>query len=159
MANYLDLIFSDPKLAKQMAAGPIDPIAFNNHLDTLAAANSPSMAQALNPSLVAPDVPVQDLSGAATTPATAPPAMAGAATTPATTPPAKAGAATTPPVAERTVSPAMLASILSATQKTPAQPSAAPAAPAAGRGYAPLQGGTGTQRFTAPGFFKALYPR
>lgn len=145
MANYLDLIFSDPKLAKQMAAGPIDPTAFNNHLDTLAAANSPSMAQALNPSLVAPDVPVQDLSGAATTPAT--------------TPPAKAGAATTPPVAERTVSPAMLASILSATQKTPAQPHAAPATPAAGRGYAPLQGGTGTQRFTAPGFFKALYPR
>ena len=147
MANYLDLIFSDPKLAKQMAAGPIDPTAFNNHLDTLAAANSPSMAQALNPSLVAPDVPVQDLSGAATTPATAPPAKAAATTTPATT-----------PVAERTVSPAMLASILSATQKTPAQPSAAPA-PAAGRGYAPLQGGTGTQRFTAPGFFKALYPR
>ena len=147
MANYLDLIFSDPKLAKQMAAGPIDPTAFNNHLDTLAAANSPSMAQALNPSLVAPDVPVQDLSGAATTPATAPPAKAAATTTPATT-----------PVAERTVSPAMLASIFSATQKTPAQPSAAPA-PAAGRGYAPLQGGTGTQRFTAPGFFKALYPR
>ena len=148
MANYLDLIFSDPKFAKQMAAGPIDPTAFNNHLDTLAAANSPSMAQALNPSLVAPDVPVQDLSGAATTPATAPPAKAGAATTPATT-----------PVAGRTVSPAMLASIFSATQKTPAQPHAAPAAPAAGRGYAPLQGGTGTQRFTAPGFFKALYPR
>ena len=148
MANYLDLIFSDPKLAKQMAAGPIDPTAFNNHLDTLAAANSPSMAQALNPSLVAPDVPVQDLSGAATTPATAPPAKAGATTAPATT-----------PVAGRTVSPAMLASIFSATQKTPAQPSAAPAAPAAGRGYAPLQGGTGTQRFTAPGFFKALYPR
>jgi len=147
VANYLDLIFSDPKLAKQMAAGPIDPTAFNNHLDTLAAANSPSMAQALNPSLVAPDVPVQDLSGAATTPATAPPAKAAATTTPATT-----------PVAERTVSPAMLASIFSATQKTPAQPSAAPA-PAAGRGYAPLQGGTGTQRFTAPGFFKALYPR
>ena len=131
-----------------MAAGPIDPTAFNNHLDTLAAANSPSMAQALNPSLVAPDVPVQDLSGAATTPATAPPTKAGAATTPATT-----------PVAERTVSPAMLASILSATQKTPAQPHAAPATPAAGRRYAPLQGGTGTQRFTAPGFFKALYPR
>ena len=131
-----------------MAAGPIDPTAFNNHLDTLAAANSPSMAQALNPSLVAPDVPVQDLSGAATTPATAPPAKAGATTAPATT-----------PVAGRTVSPAMLASIFSATQKTPAQPSAAPAAPAAGRGYAPLQGGTGTQRFTAPGFFKALYPR
>ena len=148
MANYLDLIFSDPKFAKQMAAGPIDPTAFNNHLDTLAAANSPSMAQALNPSLVAPDVPVQDLSGAATTPATAPTAEAAATTAPATT-----------PVAGRTVSPAMLASIFSATQKTPAQPSAAPAAPAAGRGYAPLQGGTGTQRFTAPGFFKALYPR
>ena len=148
MANYLDLIFSDPKLAKQMAAGPIDPTAFNNHLDTLAAANSPSMAQALNPSLVAPDVPVQDLSGAATTPATAPIAESAATTAPATT-----------PVAGRTVSPAMLASIFSATQKTPAQPSAAPAAPAAGRGYAPLQGGTGTQRFTAPGFFKALYPR
>lgn len=148
MANYLDLIFSDPKLAKQMAAGPIDPTAFNNHLDTLAAANSPSMAQALNPSLVAPDVPVQDLSGAATTPATAPPAKSGAATTPATT-----------PVAERTVSPAMLASILSATQKTPERASAATATPAAGRGYAPLQGGAGTQRFTAPGFFKALYPR
>jgi len=148
VANYLDLIFSDPKLAKQMAAGPIDPTAFNNHLDTLAAANSPSMAQALNPSLVAPDVPVQDLSGAATPAATAPPAKAAATTTPAKT-----------PVAESTVSPAMLASILSATQKTPAQPHAAPAAPAAGRGYAPLQGGTGTQRFTAPGFFKALYPR
>ena len=148
MANYLDLIFSDPKLAKQMAAGPIDPTAFNNHLDTLAAANSPSMAQALNPSLVAPDVPVQDLSGAATTPATAPPAKAAATKTPATT-----------PVAERTVSPAMLASIFSATQKTPERASAAPATPAAGRGYAPLQGGTGTQRFTAPGFFKALYPR
>ena len=148
MANYLDLIFSDPKLAKQMAAGPIDPTAFNNHLDTLAAANSPSMAQALNPSLVAPDVPVQDLSGAATPPATAPIAESAATTAPATT-----------PVAGRTVSPAMLASIFSATQKTPAQPSAAPAAPAAGRGYAPLQGGTGTQRFTAPGFFKALYPR
>ena len=148
MANYLDLIFSDPKLAKQMAAGPIDPTAFNNHLDTLAAANSPSMAQALNPSLVAPDVPVQDLSGAATPPATAPIAESAATTAPATT-----------PVAGRTVSPAMLASIFSATQKTPAQPHAAPAAPAAGRGYAPLQGGTGTQRFTAPGFFKALYPR
>lgn len=148
MANYLDLIFSDPKLAKQMAAGPIDPTAFNNHLDTLAAANSPSMAQALDPSLVAPDVPVQDLSGAATTPATAPTAESAATTAPATT-----------PVAGRTVSPAMLASILSATQKTPAQPHAATAAPAAGRGYAPLQGGTGTQRFTAPGFFKALYPR
>lgn len=148
MANYLDLIFSDPKLAKQMAAGPIDPTAFNNHLDTLAAANSPSMAQALNPSLVAPDVPVQDLSGAATPPATAPIAESAATTAPATT-----------PVAGRTVSPAMLASIFSATQKTPAQPHAAPATPAAGRGYAPLQGGTGTQRFTAPGFFKALYPR
>lgn len=148
MANYLDLIFSDPKLAKQMAAGPIDPTAFNNHLDTLAATNSPSMAQALDPSLVAPDVPVQDLSGAATTPATAPTAESAATTAPATT-----------PVAGRTVSPAMLASILSATQKTPAQPHAAPAAPAAGRGYAPLQGGTGTQRFTTPGFFKALYPR
>ena len=148
MANYLDLIFSDPKLAKQMAAGPIDPTAFNNHLDTLAAANSPSMAQALDPSLVAPDVPVQDLSGAATPAATAPTTEAAATTAPAKT-----------PVAESTVSPAMLASILSATQKTPAQPHAAPAAPAAGRGYAPLQGGTGTQRFTAPGFFKALYPR
>lgn len=148
MANYLDLIFSDPKLAKQMAAGPIDPTAFNSRLDTLAAANSPSMAQALNPSLVAPDVPVQDLSGAATPPATAPTAESAATTAPATT-----------PVAGRTVSPAMLASIFSATQKTPAQPHAATAAPAAGRGYAPLQGGTGTQRFTAPGFFKALYPR
>ena len=148
MANYLDLIFSDPKLARQMAAGPIDPTAFNNHLDTLAAANSPSVAQALNPSLVAPDVPVQDLSGAATLPATAPTAEAAATTAPAKT-----------PVAGSTVSPAMLASIFSATQKTPAQPHAATAAPAAGRGYAPLQGGTGTQRFTAPGFFKALYPR
>ena len=148
MANYLDLIFSDPKLAKQMAAGPIDPTAFNSRLDTLAAANSPSMAQALNPSLVAPDVPVPDLSGAATPTATAPTAESAATTAPATT-----------PVAGRTVSPAMLASIFSATQKTPAQPHAAPAAPAAGRGYAPLQGGTGTQRFTAPGFFKALYPR
>jgi len=148
VANYLDLIFSDPKLAKQMAAGPIDPTAFNSRLDTLAAANSPSMAQALNPSLVAPDVPVQDLSGAATPPATAPTAESAATTAPATT-----------PVAGRTVSPAMLASIFSATQKTPAQPHAATAAPAAGRGYAPLQGGTGTQRFTAPGFFKALYPR
>jgi len=148
VANYLDLIFSDPKLAKQMAAGPIDPTAFNSRLDTLAAANSPSMAQALNPSLVAPDVPVPDLSGAATPTATAPTAESAATTAPATT-----------PVAGRTVSPAMLASIFSATQKTPAQPHAAPAAPAAGRGYAPLQGGTGTQRFTAPGFFKALYPR
>lgn len=157
MANYLDLIFSDPKLAKQMAAGPIDPTAFNSRLDTLAAANSPSMAQALNPSLVAPDVPVQDLSGAATLAATAPTAESAA-----TTAPAKAAATTAPaktPVAESTVSPAMLASIFSATQKTPAQPHAATAAPAAGRGYAPLQGGTGTQRFTAPGFFKALYPR
>jgi len=148
VANYLDLIFSDPKLAKQMAAGPIDPTAFNSRLDTLAAANSPSMAQALNPSLVAPDVPVQDLSGAATPLATAPAVEAAATTAPVTT-----------PVAGRTVSPAMLASIFSATQKTPAQPHAATAAPAAGRGYAPLQGGTGTQRFTAPGFFKALYPR
>jgi len=148
VANYLDLIFSDPKLAKQMAAGPIDPTAFNSRLDTLAAANSPSMAQALNPSLVAPDVPVPDLSGAATPTATAPTAESAATTAPATT-----------PVAGRTVSPAMLASIFSATQKTPAQPHAATAAPAAGRGYAPLQGGTGTQRFTAPGFFKALYPR
>ena len=148
MANYLDLIFSDPKLARQMAAGPIDPTAFNNHLDTLAAANSPSMAQALDPSLVAPDVPVQDLSGAATPSATAPTAESAATTAPATT-----------PVAGRTVSPAMLASIFSATQKTPAQAPVATATPAAGRGYAPLQGGTGTQRFTAPGFFKALYPR
>lgn len=139
MANYLDMMFSDPKLAQQMAAGPVDPVAFNSHLDTLAVVNSPSMAQSLGLGMTTPGVPAETAAMGATAPT--------------------AATAATAPAAGGAVNPAMLASLLSSSQKTAAQPHAPAATPAAGRGYTPLPAGTGTQRFTAPGFFKALYPR
>ena len=142
MANYLDMMFSDPQLAKKLAAGPMDPNAFNLQLDTLDKLNSPSFAQALGTGTVTPVATVEAAPVDTVTPATT-------ATAPAPTVPAKAPTGT--------VNPAMLSALMAATKPT-AQPHVpAAGSPAAGKGFTPLAA-TGKQGGSvAPGFFKALY--
>ena len=140
MLNYLDMMFSDPTLAKKLAAGPMDPNAFNSQLDTAGKLNSPSFAQALGTGAVTPAAPVEAVVGGA-----AAPAVPG-------TSPAPAARAASP-----AVNPAMLSALMAATKPT-AQPNVpAAASPAAGKGFTPLAA-TGKQGGSvAPGFFKALY--
>ena len=149
MLNYLDMMFSDPTLAEKLAAGPMDPNAFNSQLDTVGKLNSPSFAQALGTGAVTPAAPVEAVVGGAAAPAatgtSAAPAVPGTSSTPA----ARA--------ASPAVNPAMLSALMAATKPT-AQPNApAAASPAAGKGFTPLAA-TGKQGGSvAPGFFKALY--
>lgn len=140
MPNYLDMIFSDPTLAKKLAAGPMDPNAFNSQLDTTGKLNSPSFAQALGTGAVTPAAPVEAVVGGAAAPA---------ATGTSAAPAARA--------ASPAVNPAMLSALMAAT-KPAAQPNMPGApSPAAGKGFTPLAA-TGKQGGSvAPGFFKALY--
>ena len=139
MPNYLDMLFSDPTLAKKLAAGPMDPNAFNSQLDTMGKLNSPSFAQSLGTGVVTPGTPAEA-------------ALGGVATAPVDTTPAAGAAAVGP------VNPAMLASLMASTKPSPLPNAPAAPAPAAGRGFAPLPPASGGgQRFAAPGFFKALY--
>ena len=140
MANYLDMMFSDPTLAKKLAAGPMDPNAFNSQLDTTGKLNSPSFAQALGTGAVTPAAPVEAVVGGA-----AAPAVPGTSSTPA----ARA--------ASPAVNPAMLSALMAATKPT-AQPHApAAGSPAAGKGFTPLAAAGKQGGSVAPGFFKALY--
>lgn len=134
MANYLDMMFSDPQLAKKLAAGPMDPNAFNAQLDTMGKLNSPSFAQSLGAGVVTPGTPLEAAVGGATAPVdTAVPAASGA------------------------VNPAMLSALLASTK--PSAQAHAPGAPspAAGKGFTPLAAVGKQVGSVAPGFFKALY--
>lgn len=142
MANYLDMMFSDPQLAKKLAAGPMDPNAFNSQLDTVGGLNSPSFAQALGTGAVTPAVPVEAAPVGTVTPATT--ATAAAPTVPAKAP---TGA----------VNPAMLSALMAATKPTVQPHVPAAGSPAAGKGFTPLAAAGKQGGSVAPGFFKALY--
>lgn len=134
MANYLDMMFSDPALAKKLAAGPMDPNAFNSQLDTMGKLNSPSFAQSLGTGAVTPGAPVEAAVGGATAPVdTAAPAASGA------------------------VNPAMLSALMASTKPTAAPHFPGAPSPAAGKGFAPLAAAGKQGGSVAPGFFKALY--
>lgn len=136
MPNYLDMMFSDPTLAKKLAAGPMDPNAFNSQLDTMGKLNSPSFAQSLGTGAVTPGAPTEAATGGATAPV---------------------DTAAAAPAASGAVNPAMLSALMASAKPT-AQPHTPGApSPAAGKGFTPLAA-TGKQGGSvAPGFFKALY--
>ena len=144
MANYLDMMFSDPQLAKKLAAGPMDPNAFNLQLDTVGGLNSPSFAQALGTGAVTPTAPVEAVAPVAPVAPVDPAAPV-------------APAPKSPPTASGAVNPAMLSALMAATKPTAQPHTPAAGSPAAGKGFTPLAA-TGKQGGSvAPGFFKALY--
>lgn len=140
MTNYFDMMFSDPTLAKKLAAGPMDPNAFNSQLDATSKLNVPSFAQMLGIGAATPGAPAEAPADGTAAPA--------APTTP---------AATTTPAAAGAVNPAMLSALMAATKPTVQPHVPAAGSPAAGKGFTPLAAAGKQGGSVAPGFFKALY--
>lgn len=144
MYNYFDMMFSDPTLAKKLAAGPMDPNAFNSQLDATSKLNVPSFAQMLGIDAATPGAPVEAVAPVAPVAPVDPAAPV-------------APSPKSPPTASGAVNPAMLSALMAATKPTVQPHVPAAGSPAAGKGFTPLAA-TGKQGGSvAPGFFKALY--